>query len=112
MNINETTVTVTDEFSDFSADIPVNEYDVVLSFFVDLMKSRPAAEQFAGVVFRVAAQMGENALEIVNNLRGKTSDVVLLTISYYMNQLRSRASLVGVAPIRGPNFYAARNVML
>ena len=48
------TVRVFDSFYDYQVDVPVNEYDVVHSYFLTQMTSRIAAGNFTISLFRVA----------------------------------------------------------
>ena len=91
--------------------VSANDYDVVRAFFVDRMRSVQLADYFADSIFRVAAETGENVQTLMDIVAGKESAELQLIMSYYINSLRSRSSLIGVAPVRTPNFYAARNVL-
>lgn len=104
-------VRITDEFlrSDFI--VSQEEYDVVLSFFMKVMKSEEAAEAFTVSLFQVSRQVGAPVVELLKQLKNKDEIEMTAQIAYYMNGIRSAATLLGVTEIVEPNWYAARNVV-
>jgi hypothetical protein len=105
------TVRIFDNFYRFQADIPAAEYDVVFSYFQSVMGTRQAAENFTVSLFQVASESGQEPLTLLSQFQGQTGVNLDTTLAYYLNQIRSRAALLGVgAPVK-PNFYAARNVI-
>ncbi len=94
-----------------AAQRPGPEYDYVLSFFVKVMKDKGAASTFAQAIYEVANQTQTDVLEILKTL--DTSSVITLsaTMAYYLNGLRSSATLLGVENPIIPNYYAGRNVL-
>lgn len=105
------TVRIFDNFYRFEADIPAAEYDVVFSYFRSVMATRQSAENFTVALFQVAAESGQEPLNLLSQFQGQTGVNLDATLAYYLNQIRSRAALLGVgSPVR-PNFYAARNVI-
>jgi hypothetical protein len=99
------------DITGFNGVAEANEYDIILSFFVDQMIDQEAAENFTSAIFQVAHTTGERALDLIESMRGKDKETLLLMLAYYMNTVRSRSTLIGVAPQRLPNYYAARNVL-
>lgn len=104
------TVRVFDRFYEYEANIPVNEYDVVHSFFLANMKSRTAAGNFTVSLFRVAQETGIPALTLLQGFQGQTGINLTANLAYYLNLIRNRATLLGVGVPTQPNFYAARNI--
>lgn len=109
-NIDQT-VRIFDEFYGFEAAIPANEYDVVYSFFLREMSDRQVAANFAVSLFQVAAQSGIPAMTLLQQFEGTAGLDLNVRLAYYLNQIRSRATLLGVGVAVTPNFYAARNVV-
>lgn len=105
------TVRVFDSFYDYDVDIPVNEYDVVFSYFLSQMTSRQAAGNFTVSLFRVAETTGIPALTLLQEMQNNTGVNININMAYYLNQIRSRATLLGVGVAVTPNFYQARNVL-
>jgi len=113
-SINDTIaapITVRDprDGSDFA--ITQGEYDVVLSFFVDSIKDPVLAQLFTSAIFLVAESSGENVLTLLESLKGSSPGEVAAIMTYYMNTIRSSSTLLGIAPLKLPNYYAARNVL-
>lgn len=105
------TVRVFDSFYDYDVSIPVNEYDVVLSYFLTQMTSKQAAGNFTVSLFRVAETTGIPALTLLQEMQGNNGVNIDVNMAYYLNQIRSRATLLGVGVAVTPNFYQARNIL-
>jgi hypothetical protein len=104
------TVQIYDKFYDYSANIPAMEYDIVLSFFRSVMTTELAAENFTTSLFRVAEESDTPALTLLQSFEGQNSVELTLTMAYYLNSIRSPATLLGVLATTTPNYYTARNV--
>ena len=115
------TVRVFDEFYKYEANVPAAEYDVVYSYFASQMTTERAAGNFTASLFRVAQETGLPALTLLeqfqNEGRAQTQTVVVnginldVQMAYFLNQIRSRATLLGVSVPVTPNYYAVRNVV-
>jgi hypothetical protein len=104
------TVQIFDRFYDYSANIPSAEYDIVMSYFRSVFTTTLAAENFTTALFRVAEESNTPALTLLQSLEGQNSIELTITMAYYLNSLRSPATLLGVLQPTTPNFYTARNV--
>ena len=114
-NIDQT-VRVFDTFYDYDVDIPVNEYDVVNSYFKTVMTTKQAADNFTVSLFRVAEDTKIPALTLLESFQQSGGGVgnsmsINLNMAYYLNSIRNRATLLGVGVAVTPNVYAARNVV-
>ena len=110
------TVRVFDTFYTFDVNVPAAEYDVVNSYFRSIMDTKAAADNFTVSLFRVAEESKIDALTLLQSFQESgASDAnslnLNITMAYYLNQIRSRATLLGVGVPVTPNFYAARNVV-
>lgn len=105
------TVRVFDQFYAYEANIPAAEYDVVHSYFLSVMTTRQAAGNFTVSLFRVAEDTGIPALTLLQEFQGSNGITLNASLAYYLNQIRSRATLLGVGAAVVPNFYQARNVL-
>ena len=105
------TVRVFDSFYDYDVNVPVNEYDVVHSYFLTQMTSKQAAGNFTVSLFRVAESTGIPALTLLQEMQGNNGVNIDVNMAYYLNQIRSRATLLGVGVAVTPNFYQARNIL-
>jgi pyruvate/2-oxoacid:ferredoxin oxidoreductase alpha subunit len=104
------TVRVFDNFYNFEVDVPANEYDVVLSYFKSVFTTVQVAANFTATLFRIAEQTNIPVLSLLQQLEGQNQIQITATLCYYLNNLRSPATLLGYTVPVTPNFYAARNV--
>jgi hypothetical protein len=104
------TVQIFDQFYNYSANVPAMEYDIVLSYFRSVFTTTLAAENFTTALFRVAEESNTPALTLLQTMEGQNSVQLTITMAYYLNGLRSPATLLGVLQPTTPNFYTARNV--
>ena len=109
-NIDQT-VRVFDSFYRYEANVPADQYDLVNSYFRSVMTTREAADNFTNSLFRVADQTGIPVLELLQSLQGQTGMELNVSMAYYLNNLRSNATLVGIGTPATPNFYVARCVV-
>jgi hypothetical protein len=103
-------VRVFDEFYNFSEQVPATEYDIVYSFFRSVFTTAEAAGNFTVSLFRIASKTQTPVLDLLNQMEDQTQIEVTSTLSYYLNNLRSPATLLGVGATVTPNYYTARNV--
>jgi hypothetical protein len=106
------TVRIFDSFYNYSANIPVQEYDVVLSYFESVFKTKKAAANFTASLFRVAEKTNTSAMSLLQQFQsvGQLEPEVNILMAYYLNSVRSPATLLGVLQPTTPNYYTARNV--
>lgn len=109
LNIDQT-VRIYDKFYDYSANVPAQEYDIVLSFFKSAFTTTYAAENFTSALFRVAEESDTPVLTLLESFQGQNSLQLTVTMAYYLNSIRSTATLLGVLEPTTPNYYTARNV--
>lgn len=105
------TVRIFDNFYDYDVDVPAAEYDIVNSYFVSVMTTKQAAGNFTVSLFRVAEETGIPALTLLDEFKGDNGMNLNVNLAYYLNSVRSRATLLGVGAAVTPNFYQARNVL-
>lgn len=105
------TVRIFDDFYRYEANVPADQYDIVNSYFRSTMNDARVAENFTSSLFQVAQDTGINALTLLDSMQGLTGLDLTLNMAYYLNQIRSRATLLGVNNPVVPNYYAARNVL-
>lgn len=106
------TVKIFDSFYEYSANVPAQEYDIVLSYFRSIFTELKAAENFTNSLFRVAEETNVSATTLLETFQqtGATEIQVNLLMAYYLNSIRSPATLIGVLEPASPNYYTARNV--
>lgn len=104
------TVQIFDRFYEFEANVPAQEYDAVYSYLRSQFGSAEAAGNFAVSVFRISEQSRIPVMDLLQQLQGLNATELTLTLSYYLNNLRSASTLLGINQPVTPNFYVARNV--
>jgi pyruvate/2-oxoacid:ferredoxin oxidoreductase alpha subunit len=115
-NINpkiDTTVRVFDSFYSYEEFVSQAEYDVVYSFFRSVIPDAMAAGNFTMSLFRIASETQTPVLTLLQNIEANGTTAVQLTqsLTYYLNNLRSPATLLGLGVVSAPNQYTARNVL-
>jgi len=105
------TVKVFDDFYNFSIDVDANTYDVVNAYFLSVFKNREAAESFTISLFRIAEESNVPVLTVLAQIQDQDQIELTATIAYYLNGLRSPATLLGINSAVVPNQWAARNVI-
>lgn len=105
------TVRIFDRFYSYEVDVPVNEYDAIYSYFSSVMTTRQAADNFTVSLFRVAELTGIPAMTLLQGFQGLSGINLNVNLAYYLNLIRSNATLLGVNAAVAPNFYAARLVL-
>jgi len=105
------TVRVFDDFYNFSIEVDANTWDIVNSYMLSVFRTPDAAENFSTTLFRIADETEVPVLDILAQLQGMDTIQLTITLAYYLNGLRSPATLLGVNEPVTPNAYVARNVL-
>lgn len=106
----DATVRIFDKFYKYDANVPAAEYDIVYSFFRSTMETKVAGNM-TSALFQVSANTKIPVLELLDSMKGKTGIDLTISMAYYLNNIRSRATLLGVNAQVVPNYYAARLVV-
>jgi hypothetical protein len=106
------TVRIYDAFYDYASNVPVLEYEAVLSYFQSVFTTNYAAENFTSSLFRVAEQTNTSAMTLLQSFQvsGQSAPEINSLMAYYLNSVRSSSTLLGIMTPTQPNFYSARNV--
>ena len=113
-NVNtnlDLTVRIYDDFYNYNVNVPAAEYDVVYSFFKSVMSDAKTAANFTISLFRVAQITNIPVLTLLDTMQGQSGLDLTISMAYYLNNIRSRATLLGVNAQVVPNYYAARLVV-
>jgi hypothetical protein len=105
------TVRVYDKFYDYDVNVPAAEYDIVYSYFLSVMTTKQAAGNFTVSLFKVAEDTNIPPLTLLKEFQGLNGTNLSASLAYYLNAIRSRATLLGVGVAVVPNFYQARNIL-
>jgi len=104
------TVQIFDRFYGYEQQVPVDEYDAVLSYFKSVFRSAEAAGNFTVSLFRVSQQSSIPVMTLLQQFQGQTAPQINLTLAYYLNGVRSSSTLLGVNTPTQANFYVSRNI--
>ena len=104
------TVRIFDRFYAYDVNVPALEYDAVHSFFLSIYKDSVAAGNFTVSLFRIAQQSEIPVMDLLQQIQGLNQADLNLTLAYYLNNIRSPATLLGINATATPNYYVARNV--
>jgi hypothetical protein len=106
------TVYIFDKFYKFELNVDANLYDTVLSYFKTIFTDEVAAKNFTLNVFRISESTGTPVQEIMESVRGQSAIDLTATFAYFLNNLRSNTTLLGISSVTTPSYYAARNVVV
>lgn len=105
------TVRIFDLFYKFDIVVPVEEYDIIYSYFLSVFTTVEAAGNFTVVLFRVSQESGTPVMSLFQEIQGQGLPELTVTLAYYINSIRSPLTLLGVNIPTIPNFYAGRNCL-
>lgn len=101
-----------DNFYKQQIEVDAADYDLVRSYFRSIYQDADIADDFTAVLFQIAQGYNKDIHALLEELRGQDGVTVNSTLAYYLNGLRSKATLLGVTAVQQPNIYAARNVQV
>ena len=104
------TIKIFDRFYNYEVNVPQLEYDAVYSFFRSIYGTEQAAGNFAVSLFRVSQQSSIPVMDLLQQIQGLNAAELNLTLAYYLNNIRSPATLLGINAVTTPNYYVARNI--
>lgn len=104
------TVRIFDQFYKYDVNVPAEEYDIVYSYFRSQFTTDEAAGNFTSALFQVANETNVPAVDLVRTFYGQNQMQLTTSMAYYLNGIRSPATLLGVLNPTVPNYYTARNV--
>lgn len=107
----DTTVQIFNDFYNLDTVVDAGTYDVVLSYFKTVINDLTIAENFTIGFFQVSENSGIPVTELLDEIRGQDQIQLSATFAYYLNNLRSNSTLLGIGKTVTPNLYAARNVI-
>lgn len=116
----ENTIQIFDSFYSSTISVPVNEWDVVYSYFVGVLKgnsesesTKETAKKFATVLFKISQQTGTDIMVFMDYFRTNVETKVQVNseMAYYLNLLKSKTALYGVSTVPTPNQAVQRNII-
>lgn len=106
------TIRIFDSFYAVSLTVPSDKFDIVYGYFTSVCDTKNIAANFTAFLFRIAQEAQIDVLELLTQIQGAENKLQMNRILiYYMNSLKSKASLYGIAGLRIPNLPVARNIV-
>ncbi len=107
----DNTVRLFDQFYNFNLVIDGSQYDIVYSYFLKTTNSKTIATNFTGILFRISNITGENALTLLDEMKKTDALTASSLMTYYLNSLKSKTTLYGIANFPVPNEMVQRNIV-
>lgn len=108
----DNTVKIFDGFYQQDLIVNANEYDVVYSFFRNYASTDTIAKNFTTFLFVISQGTGIPVISLLDDIQGKTGLQVNATIAYYLNSIKNKVVLYGVAEQPVPNLVVQRNIVV
>ena len=106
------TIKIFDSFYATALVVGASQYDVVNGYFTNVCGSKKIAANFTAFLFRIAQETQVDVLDLLAELKGIDNKLKInQVIAYYLNSMKSKSSLYGVATIPKPNIPVARNIV-
>ena len=98
----------------FNSTININgsEYDIVFSYFNSISATRAIATNFTLYLFRISNATGVSVIDLLDGFKGKPSFQITAEIAYYLNTMKSNATLYGISTLPMPNQTIQRNIVV
>lgn len=108
------TIRIFDSFYAVTLTVPSDKFDIVYGYFTSVCDTKNIAANFTAFLFRIAQETQIDVLELLQEIQGTNSNKLQMNriLIYYLNSLKSKASLYGLASTRVPNLPVARNIVL
>lgn len=107
---NDLTVRVFDSYQRFDVLVDSSDYELVNSFFKSVSNNSSTVDSLTTALFEISTRNNISVQTLLEQIKGQNAIQINSTLAYYLNAIRSPATLVGVNSPITPNFYAARNV--
>lgn len=107
----DNTVRIYDQFYNFDLVVDGGQYDLVYSYFLKITGNKNTANNFTGIMFRISNITGENVLSLLDEMKNTSNLTASNILTYYLNSLKSKSTLYGIANFPAPNETVQRNVV-
>lgn len=102
---------VFDSFYQINLTVPADQWEIVLSWFRSICATEQIAQNFTGYVFIISNNTKINPLDLLNQLQGLTGIEIDAVMAFYLNNVKTKSALYGVANLLTPNRYVQRNII-
>jgi hypothetical protein len=105
------TVRIFDSFYSFDTIVNAGEYDIVHSYFISICDTVKIADNFTAALFKIAQETQIYILDLLGQIKGKSTMELNQIMAYYLNSFKSKTTLYGVSIAPRPNQPVARNII-
>ena len=116
----ENTLEIFDTFYSVPLKVNAADWDAVYSYFLGVLKGNPESEstkqtasQFATALFRISQESGTKIQIFMDYFKTNVLTTLQVTteMAFYLNLLKSKTALYGVANVPAPNQAVQRNIL-
>jgi hypothetical protein len=107
----DASVKLIDNFFDEDPVINSNEFELMNSYFLSVCEDVSIARNFTSFMFKISANTGKPALELLEDIRGASKLEMNATIAYYLNLYKDKHLLYGISVIPQPVPTIQRNII-
>jgi hypothetical protein len=106
------TLRIYDQFYSYNSIVNPDEFDVVNGYFLSVCDTKSVAGNFTASIFRISQTTGIPALSLLEQIKGANNKLEMnKIICYFLNTLKNKSALYGVAQIPRPNQSVSRNIL-
>jgi hypothetical protein len=106
------TIRIFDSFYAVTLTVSPDKFDIVYGYFTSVCDTKNIAANFTAFLFRIAQETQIDVLELLSQIQGTNNKLQMnKVLIYYLNSLKSKASLYGITGNRIPNLPVARNII-
>jgi hypothetical protein len=101
-----------DSFYAVTLTVSPDKFDIVYGYFTSVCDTKNIAANFTAFLSRIAQETQIDVLELLSQIQGTNNKLQMnKVLIYYLNSLKSKASLYGITGNRIPNLPVARNII-
>jgi hypothetical protein len=107
----DTSIKLIGNFFDEDPVINSNEFELINSYFMSVCENSSIARNFTSFIFKISANTGKPALELLDEIRGASKLEMNATIAYYLNLYKDKHLLYGISVVPKPVPTVQRNII-
>lgn len=108
----DTTVRVFDSFYGADLQVDASSYEIAYAFFKNICATDDIAKTFAQYIFIIETNTGIPAIELLSLISDKNGIEIDAIMAFYLNSVKTKTALYGVANELVPNYFVARNIII
>ena len=105
-------VQLLDSFYSTNVKVNADQFDIVHGYFTKICSTKTIADNYTAMLFMISTQAGIDVLSLLKELKNTTNTLQMnKTICYYLNSLKSKATMYGVGTTLKSVLPVARNIV-